>query len=132
MQTQKPIIFFDGLCHLCNGFVDAIIQRDRQALFQFAPLQGQTAEKTLKPEERNALETVILLEGGQKYHRSEAILRILTSLGGFYKIFFVGFLLPTFLRDKIYSGVAKNRYAWFGKRDFCRLPEPQERDRLLP
>ena len=132
MNSQKPTIFFDGVCHLCNGFVDAIIVRDKAAKFQFAPLQGDTAAGVLTTEERALLESVILLDMGQKYHRSEAILRILISLGGIYKVFFLGFLIPEFLRDKIYAWVAKNRYAWFGERDFCRLPLPHERDRLLP
>jgi predicted DCC family thiol-disulfide oxidoreductase YuxK len=132
MQTQKPIIFFDGLCHLCNGFVDAVISRDASANYQFAPLQGETAEKTLTPDERSKLETVILVENGQKYHRSEAVLRVLVGLGGAYKLFLAGFLMPAFLRDQIYSLVARNRYSWFGEREFCRLPLPHERDRLLP
>jgi len=132
MTSQKPRIYFDGVCHLCNGFVDAIIQRDRQAVFQFAPIQGETAAQALTAEERGRLESVILIDKGQKYFRSEAILRSLILLGGIYKIFFLGFLIPEFLRDKLYAWVAKNRYAWFGERDFCRLPEPHERDRLLP
>jgi predicted DCC family thiol-disulfide oxidoreductase YuxK len=132
MQTQKPIIFFDGICHLCNGFVDTIIRLDQKAQFQFAPLQGETAKKTLTSEERIHLETVILLENGQKYHRSDAILKILMKLGGLWRIFALGYLLPPFLRDALYAWVAHHRYAWFGQRDFCRLPEPHEKDRLLP
>lgn len=132
MQSQKPIIFFDGVCHLCNGFVDAMIQRDPKARIQFAPLQGDTAAKALTADERALLDSVILLTEGRKYHRSEAVLRSLVLLGGTYKIFQLGFLIPGFLRDKIYAWVAKNRYAWFGERDFCRLPLPEERDRLLP
>jgi len=132
MQTQRPIIFFDGICHLCNGFVDKVIQLDRKAQFQFAPLQGETAKKTLTSEELQQLETVVLLESTKKYHRSEAVLRILTRLGGPYRLFALGYLLPAFLRDALYSWVAKNRYSWFGKREFCRLPEPHEKERLLP
>ncbi|MBC7370779.1 MAG: DUF393 domain-containing protein [Bdellovibrionaceae bacterium] len=132
MQSQKPTIFFDGVCHLCNGFVDAIIQRDVKGQIQFAPLQGETAAAALTAEERSLLESVILIDKGQKYYRSEAILRTFILLGGVYKIFMLGFLIPEFLRDRIYAWVAKNRYAWFGERDFCRLPLPHERDRLLP
>ncbi len=132
MQTQKPIVFFDGICHLCNSFVDKVIQLDRQSQFQFASLQGETAKKILRPEERTHLETVILLENKKKYHRSDAILRVLTKLGGIYKIFFLGYLLPQFLRDGLYAWIAHNRYAWFGQREFCRLPKSDEKDRLLP
>jgi predicted DCC family thiol-disulfide oxidoreductase YuxK len=132
MQTQKSIVFFDGLCHLCNGFVDAVIQRDLEHRFQFAPIQGETAQKVLTPEERSKLETVILVVGDQHFQRSEAVLRILIGLGGGYRFFLAGFLLPAFLRDQVYGLVAGKRYAWFGQREFCRLPRPDEKEYLLP
>src|SRR6202051_4018134 len=128
MSTQKPIVFFDGVCHLCNGFVDQVISRDHRAHFQFASLQGETAGKFLTAEESQALETIILLDAkGTKYKRSTAVLRILTQLGGFYRIFALGYLIPAGLRDWIYAGTARNRYSWFGQRDLCRLPTPEER-----
>lgn len=132
MQTSKPLIFFDGICHLCNGFVDKVLQADHKQIFLFAPLQGETAAKLLSPQEREDLESVILVEGGRKYKSSAAVLRILVELGGVYRLFALAYLIPAFIRDPFYLWVAKNRYAWFGKRDFCRLPEPQEKDRLLP
>jgi predicted DCC family thiol-disulfide oxidoreductase YuxK len=132
MKTQKPIIFFDGICHLCNGFVDRVTRLDRKAQFQFAPLQGETAMKALTPEDRTRLETIILLENEQKYQRSDAILRILTRLGGLYKVFTIGYLLPRFCRDAIYTWITRNRYAWFGQKEHCRLPKPHEKERFLP
>lgn len=132
MQPQPTIIFFDGLCHLCNGFVDSVIKKDQKGHFQFAPLQGETAAKLLTPDERAHLETVILLEDGKKHYRSDAVLKILCELGGTYRLFVVGYVLPSFVRDALYAWIAKNRYAWFGHREVCRLPEPHEKDRLLP
>lgn len=132
MQTQKPLIFFDGICHLCNSFVDAIITRDKDARFQFAPLQGETAKKILTSVDISRLESIVLVENEQKYRNSEAVLRILTKLGGPYKLFYGAYLMPTFIRDALYSWVARHRYAWFGQRDSCRLPTPEEKERLLP
>jgi len=45
----KPIIFFDGVCHLCNASVDFILRADRHRRFTFAPLQGKTAAELLPP-----------------------------------------------------------------------------------
>jgi len=132
MQTQKPLIFFDGLCHLCNRFVDEVIQRDRKSYFQFAPLQGETARKLLTPEDCSQIKSILLLENNQKYFRSEAVLKILTQLGGAYSLFGLAYLIPAFIRNALYDWVAKNRYLWFGKRDVCRLATPEEKDRLLP
>lgn len=132
MQTQKPIIFFDGICHLCNAFVDEIITRDKNARFQFAPLQGETAKKLLTSEDISALDSIILLVNEQKYRKSEAVLRVLTKLGGPYKLFAVAYIFPPFFRNAVYNWVARNRYAWFGQREFCRIPTDNEKNRLLP
>ncbi len=132
LQNQK-IVFFDGVCHLCNGFVDQVISSDaKHRQFLFAPLQGTTAEQLLKPEDRANLDSVIYFEAGRVYTKSTAVLKILSQLSGFYKLFALLRITPPFLRDFIYNIIAKNRYAWFGERDFCRLPQPEERAYLLP
>ncbi|QLY26985.1 thiol-disulfide oxidoreductase DCC family protein [Bdellovibrio sp. KM01] len=129
---MRNVVFFDGVCHLCNGFVDAVITRDPQHRFLFAPLQGSTAEALLPAQDRENLDTVIYYESGKIYHRSAAVLKILSGLGGVYGLSRLGWIFPGFIRDNLYKLVAKNRYSWFGKRDFCRLPTPNERTYLLP
>lgn len=128
---MRNVVFFDGVCHLCNGFVDAVISRDKTHVLLFAPLQGTTAAELLPAEDRVQLDTVIYFEAGKIYRRSAAILKILSKLGGVYKLFSLGWLIPPFLRDALYNWIAKHRYAWFGQRDFCRLPTKEERDYLL-
>ena len=129
---MKNIVFFDGVCHLCNGFVDAVISRDKSHAYLFAPLQGTTASELLPDEERVNLDTVIYYESGKLYHRSAAIIKIVSGLGGVYNLINISWIIPSFLRDLLYSYVAKNRYIWFSKRDFCRLPTEKERAYLLP
>ncbi len=129
---MRNVVFFDGVCHLCNGFVDAVISRDPQHRFLFAPLQGSTAEALLPPHDREKLDTVIYYESGRIYHRSAAVLKILSGLGGVYSLSRLGWIIPGFIRDILYKLVAKNRYSWFGQRDFCRLPTASERSYLLP
>lgn len=129
---MRNVVFFDGVCHLCNGFVDAVISRDKNHQFLFAPLQGSTAEELLPPQEREKLDTVIYYESGKLYHRSAAILKILTNLGGPFELLKTAWVIPGPLRDVVYKFVARNRYAWFGEREFCRLPQPEEREYLLP
>lgn len=129
---MRNVVFFDGICHLCNGFVDAVISRDKSHSYLFAPLQGTTAEEVLPPKDRTNLDTVIYYESGKLYYRSAAILKILSGLGGLYKLSAIAWIIPGPLRDVLYKMIAKNRYAWFGQRDFCRLPTPEERSYLLP
>lgn len=129
---MKNVIFFDGVCHLCNGFVDTVISRDKKHLFLFAPLQGITAQELLSVQDRESLDSVIYLEAGKAYYQSSAIIKILVGLGGGYRLFSLAQIIPAPLRDFFYRWIARNRYAWFGKRDFCRLPLPEEKSYLLP
>ncbi|HEY1080316.1 MAG TPA: DCC1-like thiol-disulfide oxidoreductase family protein [Bdellovibrio sp.] len=128
---SRNVVFFDGVCHLCNGFVDAVISRDKGHVLSFAPLQGSTAKELLPASDLMKLDTVIFYEGGKIHHRSSAILKILTKLGGRYTLFGLGWIIPGFLRDLLYKWIAKNRYAWFGERNMCRFPTPAERSYLL-
>lgn len=131
MQNEKRILFFDGVCHLCNGLVDYLLRKDSSKELCFAPLQGPTAAAWFSREERTALESVVYLDQGVTYVRSSAVVRVLASLGGFYRLCIVLLVIPAPLRDVVYKWVAKNRYAWFGQREVCRLPTPEERGRLL-
>ena len=128
----QTIVFFDGVCHLCNGFVDFVITRDRLKRLQFAPLQGETARRLLGDEDRSALASVIVWENGKISRESAAIARVFSSLGGGWSVLGRAMsLVPLSLRNVVYRWVAKNRYAWFGERDVCRLPTAEERGRLL-
>lgn len=129
---KAKIVFFDGVCHLCNGFVDSMITLDTNHTFYFAPLQGETAQKLLPAQDRAQLNSVIYYESEKLFYSSTAILKILIGLGGVFRIFKLFWAVPRPLRDFIYGIVARNRYRWFGEREFCRLPKPEERSYLLP
>lgn len=131
-MEQKPIIFFDGVCHLCNGFVDFIVLRDTKHQYLFAPLQGSTATQKLPANDLKDLETVILYTGNATYKKSSAVLKVLIGLGGWYRLFGLCFLLPSPLRNWAYGWTARHRYAWFGASESCRLPTPEEKEFLLP
>jgi predicted DCC family thiol-disulfide oxidoreductase YuxK len=40
-------------------------------------------------------------------------------------------VIPRPLRDRIYAGVARRRYRWFGKREQCMVPTPAVRLRFI-
>ncbi len=126
---MKPIIFFDGVCGLCNKSVDFLIVRDKKQIFLFAPLQGETAKQKLPPVAD--MESVVLLDEKGMHDKSTAALKILIRLGGIWKLSVIFFAVPKFIRDPIYNVIAKNRYKIFGKKESCRLPTPEERVRFL-
>jgi predicted DCC family thiol-disulfide oxidoreductase YuxK len=128
---MNQIIFFDGVCVLCNGFVDFVLTRDKHRIFRFAPLQGETAKRMLPEIHTQDVSTVVLWNQGQISLRSDAALIILSQLGGFWYFAKLGWIFPAVVRDGVYRFIASQRYKCFGKRDSCRLPKPDEREVFL-
>jgi len=129
----KSIVFFDGVCGLCNTTVDFILQRDHDNRFLFAPLQGESARLEISDEERQRLDTLVLKTASGVYRRSAAVVRIAWGLPGAWPV--LGWLLwfvPLPLRDLGYRIVSRYRLSWFGQKETCRLPTPEERERFLP
>lgn len=125
--STSAVIYFDGVCGLCNGFVDFVLARDRARRYRFAPLQGDRAVARFGPVDQVDPTTIVYEEDGVLFDRSAAALRIVSGLGGVWSLVAVLGLVPRPIRDAVYDWVARNRYAWFGKRDTCRLPTPEER-----
>ncbi len=132
VEEDQPVIFFDGLCALCDSFVSRVLLWDRTGIFRFAPLQGEAAKKIggLQSEEPSTW-SIVLVDGDGIHRRSEAVLQILSRLGGTMKLIKVLLWIPRGFRDRVYDFVARSRYRWFGRREFCRLPKPGEKNRFL-
>jgi len=126
--TKENIIFFDGVCGLCNGFVIFILQCDRKKHFRYSPLQGETAKKYLPAQAIESLDSIIYLtRAGEILSASDAVIAILTALGGGWKLMSLFKVIPRPIRDFVYGLVAKYRYRIFGKRDQCFVPLGEER-----
>lgn len=125
------IAYFDGVCTLCNGFVDFLIRRDRKARIRFAPLQGSTARARIPQMLTVPPAYVIYEREGQILMRSAAAIHLLIDLGGIWKLAAILLVIPAVLRDPLYNLVARNRYRWFGKRETCRVPTEEEWERFL-
>lgn len=123
------VVFFDGVCNLCNGFVDALMREDQEEVLKYASLQGDTARSLGLgiPEGEGAKASVVVVEGDRRYTESDAVLRIMAALGGVWRLGTIAQVLPKGLRDSAYHWVARNRYRLFGRRDSCRLPTAAER-----
>ncbi len=130
--SPAPVLFFDGVCGLCNSFVDFALRHDRNGRVLFAPLQGSTAATQLDTADTATLDTVVLLENGRTYKRSSAIARLLKQLGGIWSVLaWFLWVIPWPLRDLGYRVIAKTRYRLFGRKESCRIPSAEERARFL-
>ena len=130
---MSATILFDGVCNLCNGFVQFVIARDPGAHFRFAPLSSPAAERLLA-EAGVTLpvpDTIVLLEDGAAFYRSDAALRVARGLTFPWPLAYGLVAVPRFIRDRVYDFIAARRYRWFGRRDACMIPTPDLRARFL-
>ncbi len=121
------IIFFDGECMLCNGFVDFLIKKDKKNIFKFASLQGETAKKII-PEKYKYIDSVIYFQKGNCYIKYDAVSKIASQLPFPYSIG----IICKFIPNQFYDYIAKKRYQWFGKKETCRMPQKEDTGKILP
>ncbi len=131
-QSDKHIVFFDGECGVCNFWVQWILERDKNDQFMFASLQSDFGQKFLAERglETKVFNTMYLWKANDYYlTKSRAVLQIANLLGGIYKLSGIGRLIPSFLSDKVYDIISKNRMKMANQK--CYLPTPQERKKFI-
>jgi predicted DCC family thiol-disulfide oxidoreductase YuxK len=130
---RGAIILFDGVCNLCNAWVNFVIDRDRAETFSFGAQQsagGQALLGALRLEGRD-LAGIVLVAGGRAYTDSTAILEICARLPRPWTYLARLRLIPRPVRDALYRWISRHRYKWFGKCTACRVPTPQLQRRFL-
>jgi predicted DCC family thiol-disulfide oxidoreductase YuxK len=132
-MNRKPIILFDGVCNLCNGAVNFVIQRDKRSVIRFASLQSNAGQQLLKQYNlpNNIFNSFVFIEESKIYTQSGAALKVCKYLTALWPVLYGFIIVPEFIRDSIYKWVAKNRYKWFGKSAQCMIPTPEIKDRFL-
>jgi predicted DCC family thiol-disulfide oxidoreductase YuxK len=130
-NEEQKILFFDGVCGLCNGAVDFVLAHEKNEFLKFSPLQSDFAIRTLPAEFTQNLGTLVLMSDRQFMTKSDAALEIFKLLGWPWSLISIFKLLPKFFRDFLYDQVARTRYTIFGKKDSCRLPTANEKSRFI-
>ncbi|HMS33164.1 MAG TPA: thiol-disulfide oxidoreductase DCC family protein [Ignavibacteria bacterium] len=133
MNTDYKIILFDGVCNLCNSSVNFIIDHDKKNMFRFASLQSDSGQTLLKKFGLNneSFDSIILIDNEKYLTRSSAVLRIVKNFPGFWKLLYIFIIVPPAVRNLLYDIIAENRYKWFGKKDSCRVPTPELKEKFL-
>lgn len=132
-DSHKKIIFFDGVCGVCDRFVTFMMKIDQSKNLKFSPQQGETFQS---PEIKKLItkemgDSIFYLKDGRIYSKSTAVLTALGDMGGVWKLALFFKLIPRPIRDMVYDLIAINRYKIFGKHESCRLPTPEERAKFL-
>ena len=136
--VNAPVLLYDGVCGFCNKTVQLILDRDPAGTMRFAALQSDYGRAVVERHTSlRGVDSVVFVEnanGGdleRVFVRSDAALKVVAYLGGFWKIFLAAYVIPKPLRDYFYDLFARNRYRVFGKYDACILPPPEVRSRFL-
>jgi predicted DCC family thiol-disulfide oxidoreductase YuxK len=126
------IVFYDGVCGLCNLTVQWLIRHDRKRVLRYASLQSDLAKSLPIDYNQDAIPGTIVFQDGCKYYvKSDAIIHILLKLKGIYRLAGIMLIVPLPLRNAVYDWIARNRYKWFGKYDICPLPRNEVRDLFI-
>lgn len=132
-DITQPVVLFDGYCNLCNFWANFLLAADSRHRLKFATQQSAIGIQLLRRYgyEPGESGSVALINQGNLYTNSTAVLKILLLLGGVWKLLYILVLIPRPLRDLVYNFIASNRYRWLGKRDHCRIPSALEREQFL-
>lgn len=130
-HKDQVVLFFDGFCGLCNGFVDFLLPKNQRQLLKFATLQGDYSKTQLDSSLRESLDTVVLKVNDKIYLKSSAALVSLKYIGGIWGALALFLIIPKPIRDFFYDLIARNRYQWFGKKESCRIPTENEKAQFI-
>jgi len=132
-ELDGAVVLFDGVCTLCNRTVDFILRHDRARRFRYGSLQSSAGRTLLEkfnlPTDR--LEAIVVIDRGQFYTKSDAALRIARELDNPWPFLTILHVVPRGIRNRVYDWIARHRYAWFGKKDTCRIPTDAEKQLFL-
>ena len=130
--SKHPVVLFDGVCNLCNHFVNYIIDRDPKGHIKLASLQSPVGQSLIKEQVPNDyLASVVFVFEDKIYFKSRAALEVFRALGFPYSLLYGFIIVPPFMRDWVYDLIAHKRYDWFGKSETCRMPTPELKERFL-
>lgn len=134
LPKHKQLILFDGVCNLCNASVLYVIKRDKANIFMFAPLQSNIAKQIIGTYNihSNQIDSILLYEPkkGVSY-KSTAALKIASKLTFPTNLISVFIIIPSFIRNWVYNFIAKNRYKWYGKKEYCMIPTRELKTKFL-
>jgi len=122
---DKTVVFYDGHCGLCHGFVRFLLSEDRSGRLEFSPLQGELFERSVPEPTRAGLpdSVVVRTADGRLLVRAAAVRYLLGRIGGLWRgAAIVLGLLPLKLLDRCYDAVARVRQKLFRRpTDACPL-----------
>lgn len=130
-DDSRPLFLFDGVCMLCSGGAAWLMRHDRQGKVNFASAQSALGDALYRHYRMAIDDSYLLIDRGEAFTASDGYIRMCGILGGWWRVLAMAQLVPESWRDALYALIARNRYRWFGKADYCSLLSDEQRKRLL-
>ncbi|MBK8956345.1 MAG: DUF393 domain-containing protein [Saprospiraceae bacterium] len=123
---ERLKLIYDGECSLCSRFCNWVRKADKQGKIEIFTL-NEFRKAGIGPDQSYSTEelpdSILLIKENQWLFASDAIIQLGLVLGGIYKVFGAGLVIPKMIRDFLYQLVAKNRYRWFNKKQHCEIKD---------
>lgn len=132
-----PVLLYDGVCGICNRSVQAILRFDRRGTLRFAALDSDFARAVIQRHpDLPGIDSLVFIDNPGRPDervsvRSAAALRVVSYLGGPFRVLLAARLIPAAVRDRLYDRFAAVRYRLAGRHDTCPLPAADVRARFL-
>jgi len=127
----KPVFVFDGVCVPCSRGARWLMRADKKARLRFGSMQGALGQGTYRHYHVDPDDSYLLIASRRAYTASRGYLELCSILGGPWHLLRIANAIPEVLRDRLYAVVARHRYRWFGRTDYCVLLAPEQRRQLL-
>lgn len=131
-DVDQDLIVFDGDCVLCSYWARFVHEHDAAHRFKFVAVQSPFG-RALAAQfgvDADAPQTNLTVINGRAYFKSDAAIEILAVLPG-WRWVRVARIAPSWLRNRLYDIVARNRYRWFGRKVRCWAGDPAFKARIL-
>jgi predicted DCC family thiol-disulfide oxidoreductase YuxK len=106
------------------------MRHDRKALVNFTPAQETLGQALYRHYGVEMEVSYLLIADGRAFTASRGYIELCRILGGWWHIPRTAAIVPERLSDWLYALIARNRYRWFGKTDYCALLTAEQRCRL--
>jgi predicted DCC family thiol-disulfide oxidoreductase YuxK len=131
LASRSAILLFDGDCAFCDRAVQFFSAEDANGALRFAPLKGKFAAGIVRRHRLDELDSLVFIQGERVFIYSDAVIRALIAIGGFWKLAAVVLIVPKALRDFVYRTFAARRHKFLRQNHECSLPTAQLRARLI-
>ena len=128
---NRKVVFYDGDCGFCNRTVQLILKHEKNSELHFCALQSEVTNQFFEHHDQPKpdLSTIVYFDGRNFSTHSTAVLKIATNLKFPVSLVRLGWVVPSLIRNYVYTQIARRRYRIVNPS--CMLPNSEQKHRFL-